>query len=366
MSLNRICVGFLVLMIYIFSHGNHLPQGQTFSSENFVGEIKNCVVKNKDNAKIIYNETLETTKENVLEEISVILKENNITREFLKDIDVSFSEKENASQVDLTLKYKEDAALPLYSYKSNEQTALNISKQFNVSKGDKISLIIKGNQCTDDGVFSILDTAELNSAFLPYEADEVCFEKFPEQDGYVLIKMWLNFSADKEQIEIKQKELYTYCEKYANEINEMGLKNPKDKYYAIFNLICNNVSYDERVSATTRLGQFSSEISTARTAYGALVNGRTICNGYARGFKAICDKMDLPCWVVCGEKDGVKHAWNIVYLDDKQFFVDCTAFSQGEEEKNCFFISKEKLDSLGYVLNDYFIIPKRLWFEYML
>ena len=41
---------------------------------------------------------------------------------------------------------------------------------------------------------------------------------------------------------------------------------------------------------------------------GALIDGKAVCEGFAKAFKLLCDEADIPSVVVIGEK----HAWNIV------------------------------------------------------
>ena len=60
--------------------------------------------------------------------------------------------------------------------------------------------------------------------------------------------------------------------------------------------------------------------------YGALVNGRAKCDGYASAFQFLCKMMDVPCVVFTGDvvSEG-RHAWNAVQLDDGNwYFVDVT------------------------------------------
>ena len=87
-----------------------------------------------------------------------------------------------------------------------------------------------------------------------------------------------------------------------------------------------------------------SDVSTqnfAATAYGALVNGSAIGEGYAMAYKALCDALDLECYVVLGTLDGKPHAWNIVQLGGYYYHVDVamcdengvdTAFLKSDEE----------------------------------
>ncbi len=60
------------------------------------------------------------------------------------------------------------------------------------------------------------------------------------------------------------------------------------------------------------------------TAWGALVNGNATCVGYARGMKALCDAIGIPCRFVRAAKKSVNpnHAWNLVKVDGAWYIVD--------------------------------------------
>ena len=60
-----------------------------------------------------------------------------------------------------------------------------------------------------------------------------------------------------------------------------------------------------------------------QSAYSALVNGRTVCAGYARAFQYIMQQLGIPCYYVTGYA-GENHAWNIVQLEDGYYNVDAT------------------------------------------
>ena len=72
-----------------------------------------------------------------------------------------------------------------------------------------------------------------------------------------------------------------------------------------------------------------SKTSTAYNIYGALTEGRAVCEGYARAFKYILDDMDIPTIIVCGigqnrENETESHAWNYVYIDRQWYAIDTT------------------------------------------
>ena len=66
----------------------------------------------------------------------------------------------------------------------------------------------------------------------------------------------------------------------------------------------------------------------AHTMVGALLNRRCVCDGYARAFRMLCDRLGISCIVVIGEgpKDNNPggHAWNMVKLDQIPYHIDVT------------------------------------------
>ncbi len=71
-------------------------------------------------------------------------------------------------------------------------------------------------------------------------------------------------------------------------------------------------------------------VMSAHDAYGALVEGRAVCQGYSDAFKIICDYYKIPCVCISGTADGAGHMWNAVQMDDgKWYFLDITWDDQG-------------------------------------
>lgn len=87
---------------------------------------------------------------------------------------------------------------------------------------------------------------------------------------------------------------------------------------------------------------YKDKVSNAHNSYGALINGYAVCEGYARAFKLLCDKVGIPALVIIGEADfglapqklfgadlvvnniNYNHAWNIVYVDGEWYHFDTT------------------------------------------
>lgn len=65
------------------------------------------------------------------------------------------------------------------------------------------------------------------------------------------------------------------------------------------------------------------------TIYGALKNGKAVCEGYSRAFKYLVDGMGIPCLLVSGtakpeEGQSQSHAWNYVQIEQKWYAIDVT------------------------------------------
>lgn len=59
------------------------------------------------------------------------------------------------------------------------------------------------------------------------------------------------------------------------------------------------------------------------TAYGALVDRVSVCEGYAEAYKKLMDRAGIPCELISGWAGG-PHAWNIVQIDGEWYHVDTT------------------------------------------
>lgn len=77
-----------------------------------------------------------------------------------------------------------------------------------------------------------------------------------------------------------------------------------------------------------------------RNAYGAIVNGKAVCEGFARSFKCAMDSLGIPCVIVQGyisDNGGMEpHAWNYVKLEDSWYGVDVTLNNSAQNSESYF------------------------------
>ena len=114
-----------------------------------------------------------------------------------------------------------------------------------------------------------------------------------------------------------------------------------DKILAVHDWICNHVEY----SYETASGKAGYDY---RSAYDALTAGKTVCTGYALLFQKFMDIYEIPCYVATGNN----HAWNIVQVDGRWYYLDCTNDDQKSGITRRYFLvgsSKAGFSSYGGV-----------------
>lgn len=96
----------------------------------------------------------------------------------------------------------------------------------------------------------------------------------------------------------------------------------------------------------------------AHTAYGSLVKGKAVCDGYSTGFELILGRLGIPAMVITGD-GGTKtsqggHAWNIVNLDGNWYEAD-TTWDDGESVLRHDFFNKTTEEYANGILNNYHV-----------
>lgn len=97
-----------------------------------------------------------------------------------------------------------------------------------------------------------------------------------------------------------------------------------EKEIQIIKYLVENVTYD-----IDELSSDSHFINDSYKAYGALVNHKAVCSGYAKAFDLMAKMCGLSTTVVTGEainsaSQNGPHAWNQIYLDGEWYNVDVT------------------------------------------
>lgn len=125
----------------------------------------------------------------------------------------------------------------------------------------------------------------------------------------------------------KQEEIRRKVSEIIGEIITPGMTE-LEKELAINQYLCDTCTYDDDALANAEKNnyrQVDEEFNDSFTAYGALINGRCVCAGYAAAFKLLADAAGLDSIVVTGALEGtLPHAWNKVRIDGDWEIVDVT------------------------------------------
>lgn len=101
----------------------------------------------------------------------------------------------------------------------------------------------------------------------------------------------------------------------ANIASSLEGQSDYEKIKYVHDYLCDTITYDEATAVGFR---------ESRSAYDGLVNGYTVCCGYALAFQKIMDTLQIPCRILCGDSPQGPHAWNAVYLNGQWYHLDAT------------------------------------------
>ena len=95
-----------------------------------------------------------------------------------------------------------------------------------------------------------------------------------------------------------------------------GAGSDADKAKALHDYLVENSEYSRTAIAGGEVAMVE------HTAYGALVNGESVCDGYARAYQDLLGRVGITSVVV--ESRPMYHAWNMVSLGGSWYHVDVT------------------------------------------
>lgn len=93
-----------------------------------------------------------------------------------------------------------------------------------------------------------------------------------------------------------------------------------EKISSIHNGLCRLASYSTDITANT--SPVNSKVFFPSSAL--LAPYSTVCDGYSKAFKMLCDENNIPCIIVVGYAGNVGHAWNYVKMGGRWYAIDST------------------------------------------
>lgn len=159
-----------------------------------------------------------------------------------------------------------------------------------------------------------------------------------ESDAYYELQLELDYLMDADDAAEKKVLYGTRVEGIVAAAK--NFTDPFDQIKFVHDTILSSAEYDYELAEsddTTDLG---------RSAYGCLVEGKTICSGYAMAFRSIMEKLGIECGVEFNSYRTIQlssdgHVWNWCKLDGEYYYFDLTWDDTG-------FDSEDYADYLPY------------------
>ena len=116
---------------------------------------------------------------------------------------------------------------------------------------------------------------------------------------------------------------------------QQGTQELKELNNALNELIKNTIgmSDSEKVKyfhdSIVQRCDYDKNSSSRYSAYGCLVEGKAVCEGYSKAMSMLCSKAGIPCINVIGTAtddydETQSHMWNMVEIDNKWYHIDVT------------------------------------------
>ena len=157
---------------------------------------------------------------------------------------------------------------------------------------------------------------------IEYDHPEIYWYRTFKVTGSTII---FGYGATAEECEVIDRRIEEAAAGYLKDItDEMSAYDVALRLYV---KLINSVDYDNAALAEEKKmgGPALTKIDYLRSVPGVFLNGKAVCEGYARALQYLLQK----CGVECAECAGIiaqggAHAWNIVRIDGEHYFMDVT------------------------------------------
>ena len=194
----------------------------------------------------------------------------------------------------------------IYDFKKSIPIENNVLKQSDV--GDFIVLFFFLESSKSAAFVKVLFTS--SNPYVNYIGANYTISL--NKKGYVTA-VNVEYSLTKEEADSQRRELDRKIESIISGITPGMSDYDKVKY--LHDYIVTHCTYDDKCPQPY-------------SAYGCLIQGRCVCEGYAKAMLALCDKAGIKAIPVVGKAaetgDGQGHIWNKISISDKWYNFDVT------------------------------------------
>ena len=135
-------------------------------------------------------------------------------------------------------------------------------------------------------------------------------------DSTTIIQAYASYSA--EEVDERVNAVRSIAGEFYTSVPD-GLSE-YDREMMVHDFLIERAAYDEDVDTV----DFDSNDPDINTAYGALVEQKAVCEGYARAFQMLMNGLGVECVGVMGAAQEQYHIWNAVQLGEEWYYTDVT------------------------------------------
>lgn len=187
-----------------------------------------------------------------------------------------------------------------------------------------------------DGLFYVVDSYNVKKT-ISKDIVKVSFNVKVSENYFVYMKYVYGNELPNDDRTI---ELYNIVDQAMNSCINITMTD-YEKEMAIHNYIINACSYAKDTS--------NEDIYNA---YGCLVNGEAVCQGYSQAFELLLRIAGIDSIMIFGEARLDSHAWNMVNVDNKWYHVDVTWDDKDEYISYAYFNVDDDIIKLSHSFSD--------------
>jgi len=279
--------------------------------------IAGCIyLKNADKDTVLYGQQInpeiqysavleeEYTEETIREELisEEIVSE---TEEAEEDTTESFTEDETETGINESAS---DKGITRVIYEKLTQNEQQIYEEIleSLLAFDKATVLSTTDSAMIDKVFTavMLDNPEI------FYVDGYKYTEFTRNEKVERIEFSGKYFYDTDEIVRRQ----ALIEAKVSDILA-GMPDTDDEYFKIKYL------YDTLVKQT----EYDSQSADNQNICSVFLNGKSVCQGYAKALQYLANKAGMECCLIIGNViGGESHAWNLVSVNDKWYYLDAT------------------------------------------
>lgn len=150
-----------------------------------------------------------------------------------------------------------------------------------------------------------------------------------DYDGSTYVELFYISSGT--TLETQKEKFNEALNDFVNNATMYSSEYEREKY--VNDYIISNCVYDDEAAYNNKTQ------GNVSTAYGVLVDGKAICEGYARAFQLLCNKLGIECVSIAGMTGNVGHEWNCAKIDGNWYQVDVTWNDSQDDFSNYYYFN---------------------------